>query len=340
MREIRIDNKLLSKALQRRNEPFVDTKKAWQKCRGRIGVDSVEENLGKGIHVSGKSNMRQIVFALLATAAVFVVVFFIWNNALNEQKEPLALYTKQDNPQKCIVVSEAGKTLAQKGQLADYSAKKVNTTTPQKVVVSTPHSGDTFLTLPDGTKVWLNNLSEISFPDRFVGDTRLVELKGEAYFEVTHDANKPFMVKSDRMTTTVLGTSFDMNVRGSNPFVVLVEGKITAGNNDNSRSLNVIPGEKAIVDKDGNIKSQKVDASSYVQWRNGLFYYDDETLRNIMCEIGRWFNVSIVVENNDILDAKFHFVAERSDNLAEIVGNLNSIGGLNVVVEDGNLVIK
>src|SRR5690606_35237757 len=132
------------------------------------------------------------------------------------------------------------------------------------------------LVLPDGTHVWLNTASAIHFPVAFTGNERHVTLIGEAYFEVAHDATKPFKVTANGSTIRVLGTHFNVSAYADEPRVVatLLEGAVDVAGAGSRVVLK--PGEQAIVDEEtGRIWQEKADIQSVIAWKNGYFRFND-----------------------------------------------------------------
>ena len=90
----------------------------------------------------------------------------------------------------------------------------------------------------------------------------------------------------------------------------------------------------------GKLKKQKVDLYLCSEWQNGTFYFDDATLSEIMQEIGRWYNVDVIVSNKRVMNERFHFVAERKENLVQAISNLNELGKANIIIHNNKVIIK
>jgi ferric-dicitrate binding protein FerR (iron transport regulator) len=175
------------------------------------------------------------------------------------------------------------------------------------------------VTLSDGTRVWLNAGSSIRCPVVFPSDDRTVEIRGEAYFEVAGDADRPFRVKKGNVTVNVFGTSFNIRAYSDEPLlrVTLVGGKVrvTADN-----SLILEPGEQAVVeDRVEVIKDVHLDA--VVAWKKGLFSFSHTDLVSAMRELGRWYNVEVVYEGN-MPDRYFTGVLDRTLTLDHVLKTL------------------
>jgi len=189
-----------------------------------------------------------------------------------------------------IVINKAGD-----GQLV-YDASKSPLSTDNAVVayntISTPRGGNYHVILPDGSKVWLNSASSISFPTAFNGDERNVTITGEAYFEVASNIHKRFNVKANGMSVQVLGTHFNVMAYDDEASVktTLLEGsvKVISG-----LVSNVIkPGEQAQVAV-GKINVTTANLEEAVAWKNGYFYFKDTDIKTVMRQISRWYDVDV-----------------------------------------------
>jgi transmembrane sensor len=169
--------------------------------------------------------------------------------------------------------------------------------------VTTPPGGIYQVVLVDGTKIWLDASSSVTFPTAFNGNDRTVEITGEAYFEVAHNAAKPFRVKSHGQTVEVLGTHFNINAYDDENVVktTLLEGKVKVTTADRIAILE--PGQQSLV---ANARSgpgvfkgiENVDTDEVVAWREGHFQFDRADLKTVMRQLARWYNVDIVYEGN------------------------------------------
>lgn len=190
-------------------------------------------------------------------------------------------------------------------------------------------SGTVFsLTLADGTRVWLNADSQLSYPEQFAGgQERVVRLRGEAYFDVAKDAARPFIVEAGTLATRVLGTQF--NVRSyadSEQHVTLVEGSVAVSTNGASgRKLTLHPGEDAQVSASGSLSVQRVDTDLFTAWKDGNFYFDNATLGSVARAIGQWYNVDVVFRKRDAMEVRVMFAADRQADIAATIELLNGL---------------
>ncbi|SDE66205.1 FecR family protein [Mucilaginibacter pineti] len=198
-------------------------------------------------------------------------------------------------------------TGAKNGQLATQGNTVINKSADGKIVygkagednsvlintMTTPRGGTYQLTLSDGTNVWLNAASSITYPSAFKGDTREVEIRGEVYFEIAHNPSKPFRVKGAGQYVEVLGTHFNINTYDGSVSTTLLQGsvRVVAGNNTKI----IKPGEQANV-TGSEIKVSAVDVDETVAWKNGYFDFTDADIKTVMEQISRWYDVDVVFE--------------------------------------------
>ncbi|WP_099290170.1 MULTISPECIES: FecR family protein [unclassified Butyricimonas] len=186
----------------------------------------------------------------------------------------------------------------------------------------TPIGGEYPLVLSDGTKVFLNAETELKYPVVFVGDKRIVDLKGEAYFEVAKDAKKPFIVRVNGAEITVLGTSFNVNTYGDDGHVytTLVNGKVQVVSGKNGQEEVLAPGMQGIMNMEtGELTVREVDVDLYVSWREGRFVFRAMTLDLIMRQLQRWYDFDVFYQNPELKDYEFWGVIRRDMDLKEVL---------------------
>lgn len=167
---------------------------------------------------------------------------------------------------------------------------------PPTIIKSNPAGRKSQIQLPDGTMVHLNAESSLSFPDRFLGDKRTVELVGEAFFEVKEDSAHPFNVKTKYIQADVLGTSFNINENS----VALLTGKVAVSKLDETdKNIVLSPGQKAVLD---NVKNTIIKSSFNYQrdmgWKDGIIYFEDADFSEIKKRLEQWYGVEIVSQGN------------------------------------------
>lgn len=240
-------------------------------------------------------------------------------------------------------ISEQGNSRVLKladGQLA-YNK---NDSAPADVEISyntltTPRGGQYTLMLPDGTRVWLNASSSLTYPTNFTPEERKVEITGEAYFEVAKNSASPFVVKVKNAEVQVLGTSFNIMAYSDEAAVrtTLVEGavKMSQGNS----SLLLKPGEEGRLSPDGGIKLiRDADTEEAVAWKNNLFSFNDDDIHTVMRQIARWYDVDIVYEGK--VPDHFNGNISRAVNVSEVFKMLQLTGRVHFHIEGKQIVVN
>lgn len=164
-----------------------------------------------------------------------------------------------------------------------------------QLVLTTPKGGQYQVTLSDGTKVWLNAETKLSYPNKFPDKIRLVEVQGEAYFEVAKTNGKPFIVQTANEKIEVLGTHFNVNNYANESFstVSLIEGSVKVGVM-NKEPIIMKPGQQSIV-QGGDVRIQQMNAGDVLAWKEGEFMFDNENLESVARKLARWYNLEIEV---------------------------------------------
>lgn len=206
------------------------------------------------------------------------------------------------------------------GELSYQKNKSANEAVVYNTI-STPRGGQYQLTLSDGTKVWLNAESSLRYPTAFTGSDRKVELTGEGYFEVAHNAEKPFKVEAGGMDVKVLGTSFNINayVDENVSKATLIQGFV-AVKSKLGESFVLQPGNQAVLQRSNNYftKIELVNIEQVMAWKNGYFSFQNASLRDIMRQLSRWYDIEIEYEGV-IAPKKYRGIVPRDSNLEDVL---------------------
>jgi len=304
--------------------------------------------------------IRWVAAAAIITA-FSTISFFIFRNrdtntstaTLQTQKERF----KNDvapGQEGAILTLSNGKTIvldnADNGSLAQQGATEVIKKNGQLVyanqgsssevlynTMTTPKGRQYSLVLADGSKVWLNAASSITFPTAFDGKERRVSITGEAYFEIAHNAQMPFTVQKGEMSIQVLGTHFNVNsYEDENSInVTLLEGlvKMTKGNVNSF----IKPGQQARLQNEGIKLINNADINAIMAWKNGLFVFDGTDIGALMRQLSRWYDVDVVYDKkiNDVFYAEIPRNTKLSDVLRalELTGQVKfEINGKEIIV--------
>lgn len=215
----------------------------------------------------------------------------------------------------------------------------VSTSKVQMATVSTPRAGQYQVSLPDGTRVWLNAESSIEYPMEFLGKERLVKVSGEAYFEVTHNEDLPFVVESERQRIQVLGTSFNVQSYNDEPLssTTLVNGEIEIQDYASGKSALLSPGQHAI-SKDGGLTVNDVEPYNFIAWKDNYFVFESVPLRTILKHLSRWYDVEVDYEQfpNELLSAR----VKRDKNLSSVLHAISKTTGINFHIKGRRVIVE
>jgi hypothetical protein len=240
-----------------------------------------------------------------------------------------------------VLAQQAGvNVLQQNGQLA-YSGQS------QAVLYNTMSTpvGRTFrLVLPDGTRVWLNASSSITFPTAFEGKERQVTITGEAYFEVVHRVTQKFLVKTSHETVEDIGTRFDIDSYSDEPSIktTLLEGavKVAALGNTTNDATVLHPGEQAVLSTSiGKIKIDKeVDLDEVIAWKNGVFRFNSVDIHTIMRQAARWYDMDVSYIGD--IHATFSGGISRNVNASQLFHILESTDKVSFEIIGKKIIVK
>ena len=233
-----------------------------------------------------------------------------------------------------IVKLSNGKVIYQGGGLKSplTSTRKAD----QKITYNTlkvPLGGQYNLTLPDGTKVWLNAGSSLKFPASFAQlSNRRVYLTGEAYFEVFHDPKHPFYVKTKGQEARVLGTHFDIEAYDDSKAVktTLLEGSLKVVSESKKDSCLLVPGKQAVLTD--QLKVRNVDLDAVIDWKDGYFIFSNESLQDILTKVARWYNVSVVYQSH-AEHIKLDGIISKNTPLSEVLSLLSATNKVNFKIQ-------
>lgn len=221
---------------------------------------------------------------------------------------------------------------------ADGSALLNEDARSQFQQLTTPKGGTYRVTLSDGTRVWLNSATTLTYPVRFTNE-RIVKIAGEAYFEVARNHKSPFKVISKDQTLTVLGTAFNISAYSDENEVktTVVEGSVRVAPASTASYPNAIltPGQQSNLSKIG-ITVDDVDVAAFIGWKEGFFIFNGTELRNAMKQLSRWYDVEVVYEGT-IPRTPFYGKISRGDTLAEVLAILKE-GKVNFRIEKKNAI--
>lgn len=208
-----------------------------------------------------------------------------------------------------------------KNELVYESQKDTGIITTKNNHLVIPKGKTYQLLLADGTRIWLNSETELTYPVRFSGDKREVTLIGEAYFHVAPNKEKPFIVHANGMDVRVLGTSFNVSCYSSdNTFTTtLIEGSV-AVKTDKNKTETIAPSEQFTYDKrNAQTSTQIVNTELFTSWMNGEYIFKDTTLEEIVRKLQRWYDFSVRYEDESLKNNRYSLTADRNTNLDQLL---------------------
>ncbi|WP_367331052.1 FecR family protein [Sphingobacterium multivorum] len=238
------------------------------------------------------------------------------------------------------VIDLEGKTVKSDASGVTYlDGKAVSASKMQFATLTTPRKGQYKAVLPDGTTVWLNAESKLKYPTKFAGAERLVELEGEGYFEVKHNASSPFIVESKGQRVKVLGTKFNINSYANEEYsrTTLISGSVELRNLQNELLVRLKPGEQGRFVL-GGIDVKKVDAESFIGWTENEFQFKGAQLVEVLRQLERWYDIDVDYKN--VPSTKVYATISRDKKLTSVLYALGEITDLNFKMSGRRIEIK
>ena len=300
----------------------------------------------KVIRINRYKNLLK--YAVAASVLLFIIIAFVWDRGIKSEfiESEVVTVIEAGTDKATLTLEDGTEVLLEKGlsfktnnansngESIVYKSGAVETNKIVYNYLTIPRGGQFFIKLTDGTQVWLNSETRIKYPVQFIDNTpRVVELiYGEAYFEVTkskENSANPFLVKHNNQTIEVLGTAFNIKAYSneSNIYTTLAEGKIELAFNETKEIL--APEEQVVYHIEYNTYSKQiVDIFNETSWKDGIFSFDDKSLKEIMMVLSRWYDINVVFDNQELEEMRFVGVLGKEQPVEEI---LNTLKGLNLL---------
>ncbi|WP_164112144.1 MULTISPECIES: FecR family protein [Sphingobacterium] len=327
-----------------------DTAHAWDKHKALIAIGSHPE-------IRSNTYNKKFIFYLAASIAVVVgMVFFSIQKRVTDQEHSMtsihpganqATLKLADGTVVPLSTGEDG-VLMDNGLTYEDGVKVagVENINFSSFEITTPRGGQYRMTLPDGSKVWLNADTRLAYRE----DTyeRVVDMDGEAYFEVKRklksDKNpngelKPFYVKTSKQEIAVLGTHFNVKSykEDAKSYTTLVEGAVRV--RTDKKELMLIPGEQGVV-QNNSLDKTPVDVSTVLAWKEGSFVFNSERLDEILKQVGRWYDVDFIIEDNKLKGERFEAMVPRFGQLEELLDLLRKTGKIKFKYDDRKVYVS
>ncbi|MET4140565.1 FecR domain-containing protein [Pedobacter sp. UYP1] len=331
----------------------------YQEIEQHLWADITKEN-----HKKRLSRQRICSYAAAAILILTTALYFGTRSTSSISQNGTADFAKTDiNPgsnKALLTLADGSKIVlddAVNGEIAKQSGCVITKTTTGQLIytiqgsqvaalktqsllntIETPKGGQYQVNLPDGTKVWLNAASSLSFPARFSGLQRQVVLKGEAYFEVAKNKHMPFIVKSEQQKIEVLGTHFNVSAYTDEHQIktTLAEGSVKVTLLANHQEQLLKPGQQAITTN--QIQVIPVDIEEALAWKDGLFMFNDENLENIMKKVERWYDVEVDFQQQELRQKHFSGTVSRFGKVSQVLKTLELTGSVHFKIEGRKII--
>ena len=337
-------------ALKLREKQEYDVHEAWQRVNKRTRA--------KG--------SRRMIRGWMKYAALFILflgIVSLWRVYDNKEK-PIVATVQSDsilpgslkaelilaNGERIVLDSEArSKEMEALGiklendtvnGLLKYEAGAVDNSIGMKYnTLNVPKGGEYSLILPDGSRVWLNSETTLRFPVQFTGGKRVVYLSGEAYFRAKKDTSAAFHVYTKQQEITVLGTTFNVSAYENDWFTetTLIEGKVAV--EGGAERVVMKPSEQYILDKRSGVGELKeVETEFYTSWIDGKFYFTSFTFEEIVKKLERWYDFTMIYEEDDIRQMRFSGVINKHRPIEEMLRFLEKTTDIHFKISGKNIV--
>jgi len=235
----------------------------------------------------------------------------------------------------------AGDQIVKDNIKVESDTLKYENITTDKIAYNTiiiPRGGEFVLKLSDGTKIWLNAESELKYPVSFTGNERRVYLKGEGFFEVTKNEKSPFKVVTNDHVISVLGTQFSIRAYSDEKYITttLESGRVSidAGN----RHAELLPGQQSNV-SNSEMSVKDVNTQLYTAWHNNKYVFDNQSLREILHTLSRWYDMDVNFEKYDLGDLRFTGELMKYTNIVDFLEKLEALEKVRFNINGKNVLV-
>lgn len=310
-----------------------------------------------------RASRRRKLYWLSAAASIMVVFslsLFLWINGEDSGQKNTGVPDPQRKGQVELILSSGERMVlgtdslrlgdrVEAGMLRDSLRKLSYLQAPagqdgQEEIFNTlviPIGGLYELELSDGTRVWLNSVSQLRYPVQFTGKERKVYLSGEAYFDVKTDSLRPFIVESGGMNVRVYGTEFNVTAyRDEKLRTTLVQGKVGI-KVDGEKELLLRPGQMAEYDaQTKHLEVQEVNAYLYTAWKEGTFAFKDETIEEIMGRLSRWYDLNVFYANEEVKKQLYDGIIPQVKDFEDVLRMIEGTATIHFEIKGNTVIVR
>lgn len=335
-----------------------------------VGIERpLADMKGRIARLTVRSERAKLIFRLWAGVAAIVLLILVWKgngwiyySAFMEEKGLQADEIRPGQTQATLILS-TGENITldsdtlitgQKKMCSAVRAQSVSSPTvsgTEKVkakakanILITPRGGEFKIVLEDGTEVWLNAESKLTYPETFGNAERRVAVRGEAYFKVHKDPEKPFYIETDGQLIRVYGTEFNVRSYEEDETVctTLVEGSISIRPVGTGQGeLVLAPNHQSLFNKkDATACLRTVNPEVFVSWKNGMFVFEEQNLEQIMCTLSRWYNFTYTFKDESLKETVFMGSIPRYAEFDDVIHILEKSGGIKLEMKGQNIILS
>ncbi|WP_421918541.1 FecR family protein [Marinifilum sp.] len=337
---------------------------SYSEWRSDLEAKFDEELVWKNIEsciIKGKKKTKVIqllkywpsVAAILVIGLLSYQAYFIYNDYQRKHHEALMVpgqskaYLEIDNTHRIelgqldTLMTFNGTNLQLKADRISYTGLESKNTEKSSHKLRVPRNAEYCIQLADGSVVWVNSESTLEFDTRFDGNKRIVDLSGEAYFEVKKNPDQPFIVRTENADVRVLGTKFNVRAYNDEAYTVatLNEGRVRVQTDEISQDL--WPDEQLVFENaTGKITKKVVDADIYSAWVNGKFVFKDQRLEDILHTISRWYDIQVFFENQELQEERFSLSLNRDADISDLLEHIEMTESVQFDIKGKALIVK
>ncbi|MFD1630373.1 FecR family protein [Pseudopedobacter beijingensis] len=336
----------------------------------KADYETAKKHIYEGLPLQKKSVTVKLWMQAAAALIVLFLAFglYLYHNYDKETPQPNTVVSLTNKP---TLTLDNGKMIdlsdSENGNLMDENGVKIFKKNNEQLVytidgklvnnensisyntLSIPKGGKYHIQLADGTNVWLNAASSLRYPSKFNDKERVVELSGEAYFEVAKvtqgektgaKKNIPFFVITPTQKVQVLGTHFNTRSypEDEKTSTTLLEGSVKVSTLKEDWSGLLSPGEQVEIQKSGKAQIRQVNAEKAIAWKNGYFIFENEDIHSIMDQLARWYDIDVVY-STDVTKQKFGGIFSQSTELSSLLKDLESYGNIHFLIQGRRITV-
>ncbi len=323
----------------------IDDAAAWRRFSQRLFDGESKEGHHEPTRLASRLRMWRYPIAAAIACALVVAATLMLDRQFKEEPTQMAQELKSAAPfngnnaiSSSCKQTRGNTNVAQPVALPSAPMPEAFFKSEAPVEILSSTSSDRTLHLSDGTTVWLNNGAKLKYPASFEADNRTVYLEGEAYFEVRHEAGRPFYVRTDNGIVKEYGTSFNVNATSHSTTIILVEGSVSVLA-DGCVEKFISPGEQAIA-RQGSISVVTHDFTNDIAWKTGIYKMNNITIGEFANYLAEWYGCRVVFHSDETREARFNGIVNRNKSLSTILTAVSYATGIRIRITEDCIIFE